>query len=206
MESDSPTPSSGVCSAMATRNAAEVAKRSMCLELLLQRIGLELDDEDHVDKRDALRLAWVSRLGDLELDKTLLPLERAYLTRTVEELTQDEIDEIEGRVISAAVLLWALGRLPELPTAATLGEAPDLVAEHGVLGDGSVSRARESVKQATLRPEAELSAALAAATRAYGDASEAMTPEQMVAGIAMHALGWVVDPTMAFDPPDVSRT
>jgi hypothetical protein len=186
---------------MATKNAAEVAKRSLCLELLLQRVGLELDDEEHVDKRDAFRLAWVSRLGDLDLEQALLPKEREYLTRTVDELTQDEVDDIEGRIITAAVLLWALGRVPALPTVATLGDAPDVVAEHGVLGDGSVSGARESVTKAVLRPEGELTAALTAATSAYGDASQAMTPEQMVAGIAMHALGWVVDPAMSFEAP-----
>jgi hypothetical protein len=183
---------------MATKTPSEVAKRSLCLELLLQRIGLELDEEDHVDKRDAFRLAWVSRLGDLELDATLLPDERAFLTRPVDALTQEEVDDIEGRVISAVVLLWALGRAPKLPAASTLGDAPDVVAEHGVLGDGSVSGARETVAKASLRPEAELRDALSAAERARGDVSQAMTPEQMVAGIALHALGWVLDPEASF--------
>jgi hypothetical protein len=183
---------------MATKNASEVAKRSLCLELLLQRVGLELDEEDHVDKRDAFRLAWVSRLGDLELEQALLPDERAFLVRTVDELTQEEVDEIEGRIISAVVLLWALGRVPSLPTADTLGDAPDLVAENGVLGDGSVSGARDAVAKATLRSESELRDALVAADRARGDVSSAMTPEQMVAGITVHALGWVIDPAMPF--------
>lgn len=187
---------------MATKNASEVANRSLCLELLLQRVGLELDDEDHVDKRDAFRKAWVSRLGDLDLEQALLIDERDFLMRTVDELTQDEVDEIEGRVISAWVLLWALGRAASLPTTETLGDAPDVVAEKGVLGDGSVSGAREAAAKATLRPESELRDALVAADDARGDVSRAMTPEQMVAGIVVHALGWVVDPAMKFDAPE----
>jgi hypothetical protein len=183
---------------MATKNASEVAKRCLCLELLLQRVGLELDDEDHVDKRDAFRKAWVSRLGDLELEDALLADERGYLLRPVDELTQEEVDEIEGRIISALVLLWALGRVPSLPTAAALGDAPALVADHGVLGDGSVSAARETVAKAGLRPVSDLDAALAAAHEARGDVSEAMTPEQMVAGITLHALAWVLDPGLPF--------
>lgn len=186
---------------MATKNASDVAKRSLCLELLLQRIGLELDEEDHVDKRDAFRLAWVSRLGDLDLEQALAADEREYLTRTVDELTQEEVDEMEGRVISAVVILWALGRVASLPTAETLGDAPDLVAENGVLGDGSVSGARDSVAKATLRPETELREALTAAEAARGDVSSAMTPEQMVASITVHALGWVIDPEAKFDAP-----
>lgn len=184
---------------MATKNASEVAQRSLCLELLLQRVGLELDEEDHADKRDAFRKAWVSRLGDLDLEQALLPDERALLVRTIDELTQEEVDDIEGRVISAVVLLWALGRVKTLPTAETLGDAPDVVADSGVLGDGSVSGARETVAKATLRPEGELREALASAERARGDVSSAMTPEQMVAGIVVHALGWVLDPAMKFD-------
>lgn len=189
---------------MATKTAADVAKRSLCLELLLQRIGLELDEEDHVDKRDAFRKAWVSRLGDLELEQALLADERAFLMRTVDELTQEEVDEIEGRIISAVVLLWALGRVPSLPTAETLGDTTDIVADSGVLGDGSVSGARATVANSTLRPEAELRDALVAADRARGDVSSAMTPEQMVAGITVHALGWIVDPDMAFDAADTT--
>jgi hypothetical protein len=184
---------------MAIRTAADVAQRSLCLELLLQRLGLELDDEDHVDKRDAFRKAWVSRLSDLVLEEALLDDERALLMRPVDELTQEEVDAIEGRVIAAAVLLWALGRSPALPTATLLGDAPDRVAEHGVLGDGSVSLARATVAKATLRPEPELRDARLSAEEARGDVSQAMTPEQMVAGITLHALGWILDPTAAFD-------
>jgi hypothetical protein len=183
---------------MATKNAPDVAKRSLCLELLLQRVGLELDEEDHVDKRDAFRLAWVSRLGDLGLEEALLPDERELLTRTVDELTQEEVDDIEGRVISAVVLLWALRRVASLPIAETLGDAADVVADSGVLGDGSVSGARATVANATLRPESELREALASAERARGDVRVAMTPEQMVASITVQALAWVIDPDAAF--------
>jgi hypothetical protein len=166
--------------------------------LLLQRLGLELDDDDHLDKRDAFRKAWVSRLGDLELESSLLADERAYLERTVDELTQDEVDDIEGRIIAAVVLLWALGRTPALPELSTLGDAPDIVAEHGVLGDGSVAGARETAAKATLRPEAELRQALGAAERTRGDVSVAMTSEQMVAGIHLRALTWVLEADAEF--------
>lgn len=183
---------------MATKNASEVAKRSLCIELLLQRLGLELDDDDPVNKRDAFRKAWVSRLGDLDLEQALLADERAFLMRPVDELTQEDVDDIEGRVISALVLLWALGRIDSLPSAGLLGDATDVVADSGVLGDGSVSGARDTIAKATLRPESDLRDALADAERARGDVSQAMTPEQMVLGITVHALGWVVDPAASF--------
>ena len=177
---------------MGTRDARDVAKRELCLELLLQRLGLELDDEDHVDKRDAFRKAWVSRLGDLELEDALRPDEREFLMRAVDELTQDEVSDIEGRVIEAAVILWTLGRVPALPTVDTFSEAAEVVAECGVLGDGSIAIARTTVAESKLRDESELRMGLSEAEQAVGDVRHAMTREQMIAEITVRALTWVL--------------
>ena len=184
---------------MASKDPSEVAKRCLCMELLLQRLGLELDDDDPDVERDAVRLAWNSRLGQLGLEEVLLPNERAFLERSVGDLTEDETDEIEGQVISSLILLWAMTRLGGRPSAAILGKATDVVAEYGVLGDGSIPGAIENVANAKLRPESELRDALVAyaATRDAGKAAPG--PEEMVATIAIHALAWVIDPTMKFD-------
>jgi hypothetical protein len=176
---------------MALKNATDVAKRCLCLELLLQRLGLEIDEEDPVAERDAVRRAWVSRLGQLGLEEAILTDERALLERSVGELSETECDDIEGRVIGALVLLWSVSRLGGRPTAAILGVATRLMAEHGVLGDGSIPEAKATIGNVQLRAESELQEALAAysAQRAAVDAGD---QEHMVAAIGEQTLSWVL--------------
>ncbi len=172
-----------------SRDASDVAKRCLCIELLLQRLGLEIDEDDPVVERDAVRLAWLSRLGQLGLDQVLLADERALLERPVGELTEAECDDIEGRVIYGLALLWALGRIPAPPDAEMLGDATAIVAEHGILGDGSIPAAKATVSGAKLRPEPEVAVALSAAAAAKDD-SFLGGPKHMVASLVVQALAW----------------
>jgi hypothetical protein len=174
-----------------SRAPSDVAKRCLCIELQLQRLGLEIDEEDPVIERDAVRLAWISRLGQLGIDQALEANERALLDRPVGELTDAECDGIEASVIVGLALLWALGRLSSLPDADMLGEATALVAEHGVLGDGSISGAKATVAGAKLRQDAELAEALAAARKTKDD-SFLGGPKYMVASLVAEALAWVL--------------
>jgi hypothetical protein len=178
---------------MATKDAADVAKRCLCLELLLQRLGLELDEDDEVAELDAVRVAWLSRVGELGLEGVLVGGERGFLERPVGDLTEDETDEIEGHVIASLIFLWSLSRLGGRPTAAILGKATDVVAEYGLLGDGSIPGAIAAVSKVELRPESELRDALDAYARTQKAATDPAEPEGMVAGIAVHALTWILD-------------
>ncbi len=177
---------------MALKNATEVAKRSLCLELLLQRLGLEIDESDPIAERDAVRRAWVSRLGQLGLEDAIAADERALLERRVGELTDDECEDIEGRVIGALTLLWSMSRLGGRPTAAILGAATRLIAEHGVLGDGSIPEAKATIKSAALRSEIELRAALAAYATQADRGTSPEDREPMVAAIGAQNLTWVL--------------
>jgi hypothetical protein len=163
----------------------------LCLELLAQRSVLEADDAPDAD---TVRAKWASRVGDLGI--TLTPEEAAFLERPVGKLTEDERDDLDGRSTGAAVLLWTLGRSAAKPTFAT---ADDLVAEHGLLGDGSIAKARAAAENATLRSEAELDTALSGFLRARGKAKDPSDPEQIYAGIAAHHLTWILTDTMSFD-------
>src|SRR5690242_427448 len=109
---------------MASKDASQVAKRSLFLELLLQRTGLETDDEDPAEARDGIRTAWVSRVGDLGLSEALAAEERTLLETPVGELTEDEVDEAQGQASAALVLLWALGRLPDPPSVESMLTLP----------------------------------------------------------------------------------
>lgn len=179
---------------MALKTATEVAKRCLCLELLLQRLGLEIDEEDPATERDAVRRAWVSRLGQLGLEEAILPDERALLERSVGDLTEDECDDIEGRVIGALILLWSVSRLGGRPTAEILGIATRLMAEHGVLGDGSIPEAKAAIGGVQLRPESELREGLDAYLLARGEGAvpSPTDPEQMVAAIGAQSLSWIL--------------
>ena len=176
---------------MALKNATDVAKRSLCLELLLQRLGLEIDEEDPLAEREAVRRAWVSRLGQLGLEEAIQPDERLLLERPVGGLTDDECDDIEGRVIGALVLLWSLSRLGARPTAASLGIATRLIAEYGVLGDGSIPEAKAAIEKVSLRPERDLQGARDAYGVAHADGAPT-DPEPMVALIGIRTLDWVL--------------
>jgi hypothetical protein len=172
------------------RSASDVAKRSLCLELLLQRLGLEIDEDDPVEEREAVRRAWISRLGQLGIEESFLEGERALLERPLGDLTENECDEIEGRVIYGLALLWALGRIASPPKAEILGEATALIAEHGILGDGSISAAKATVESVVLRPAGELAEARAAAAKTK-DESFLGGPEHMVAALVVQALTWL---------------
>src|SRR4051812_1306236 len=117
-----------------SKDAAAVARRLLCLELLFQRLGLEDADDDR-EARERARAAWTSRIADLGIGGDLLADERAFLERPVGEMSEDDLDDLEGRVSGAVVLLWALGRLDARPTFATVTELETHLAERGLLGD-----------------------------------------------------------------------
>lgn len=184
---------------MISKDASDVARRCLCLELLLQRLGLETDTEDPVAERDEVRRSWLGRLGDLGVDAAILPQERTFLERPVGTLSEDEIDDLDGRASGALVFLWALGRLEARPSFAAVEDIATLAAEHGLLGSGSISRAKETIAVARLRPDSELDEALSAYARTRGKAREPSEPEKIVAGIAAHHLEWVLDREAPFE-------
>lgn len=188
--------------AMPSKDAVDVARRCLCLELLLQRLGLEIDPEDAPEERERVRRMWVARLGDLGLDAAIAPGERALLERPIGELTEDELDDLHGRASGALVFLWALGRLPARPTFAEVDGMESIVADRGVLGTGSIARANEAVSGARLRPEEELFDALGAYGRSRGKARDPSDPDRIYAGIGAHHLAWILDRGMAFDADD----
>ncbi|MFO0741605.1 MAG: DUF4272 domain-containing protein [Labilithrix sp.] len=173
------------------RAPVDVARRCLCLELLAQRSVLETDDAPDAD---AVRATWASRVGDLGI--TLTAEEAAFLERPTGKLTEDERDDLDGRSTGAAILLWALGRTDTKPTFAN---ADELVAERGLLGDGSIAKAKTAAERATLRSEAELDTALAAFVKTRGKAKDPDAPEQIYAGVAAHHLTWILTDTMSFD-------
>lgn len=187
---------------MSSKDAASVARRSLCLELLLQRLGLETDTEGAPEERERIRGMWASRLGDLGLEGAILAGERALLLRPVGQLSEDELDDLHGRASGALVLLWALGRLSSRPTFSTTEDLESIVGEYGVLGTGSISQAKEAVFSAGLRSEPDLRDALSAYTRMRGKAREPSDPSQIYAGLGAHHLEWVLEPDMPFDVAD----
>ena len=188
---------------MESKDAIDVARRCLCLELLLQRLGLEADTEHPAAVLDEVRRKWLARLGDLGLEPVILADERALLERPVGELSEDDLDDLHGRASGALVLLWALGRLEgPRPSFAAVEEMASIVGDHGLLGTGSIARANETVASASLRPEAELREALSAYGRTRGMAREPSEPEKIVAGVGAHHLEWILDREMAFDTAD----
>ncbi len=184
---------------MTPKEAADVARRSLCLELLLQRLGLETDTEDAAAEREKVRSMWLTRLPDLGLEAAILDDERAFLERPIGQLSEDELDDLHGRASGALVLLWALGRLSSRPTFAAVDDMESLVAESGVLGSGSISKAKDAVTGARLRSEEELQDALSAYARTRGKAREPSDPDQIYAGVGAHHLEWILDGEMPFE-------
>ncbi len=178
------------------KNALDVARRCLVLELLSQREVLEADEETPLADREKGRAAWVAREADLGVASVVTAEERALLDKPVGALTEEDRDDAHGRGLGATVLLWALGRATARPTFA---DAEDMIADHGLLGDGSVAKARASAESATLRSEKELDEALGAYLRLRGKAKEVDDPERLFAGLAAHHLTWVMDDAMGFD-------
>jgi hypothetical protein len=142
---------------------------------------------------------WLTRLPDLGVEPAILDDERALLEQPVGELSEDELDDIHGRASGALVLLWALGRLSSRPTFAAVDDMESLVAEHGLLGSGSISQAKDAVTNARLRPDEELRDALAVYSRTRGKAREPSDPDQIYAGVGAHHLEWILERDMPFE-------
>lgn len=181
------------------KDAADVARRCLCLELLVQRLGLEVDDEEPTSALEEVRKSWLGACGALGLDEVLLPDERAYLEREVKSLDEDERDDVHGRVTAALVLLWALGSLPSRPALEDVQDALDRITNAGLLGDGSVSGAKAKIAAAKLRPIGDLRAAYAAYTQERGAMTDDDTPEQVVGNLGFRTLAWVLDRDMKYD-------
>lgn len=178
------------------REPASVARRCLILELLAQRAVLEVDAEVPVADRERARAAWCGREKDLGIAELVSAEERALLDAPVGSLSEDQLDDADGRGLGAAVLLWALGRSSTRPN---VKDAEAIVAEHGLLGDGSVAKARAAAEGAKLRSEDELDDALAAYVKVRGKAKEVEDPERVFAGVAAHHLTWVLDEDLGFD-------
>jgi hypothetical protein len=184
---------------MAEKNPIDVARRCLCLELLLQRLGLETDDEDPASERDPIRAKWLGRIADLGLEEILLPSERSFLERPVGTLSEEDLDDLHGRASGAVFFLWALGRLETRPAFAAVDDMATVVAEHGLLGTGSIAQANEAVTSSTLRSADVLSDALSSYVRTRGKAREPSEPEKIVAGVGAHHLEWILDDAMPFE-------
>jgi len=181
------------------KSAVAVARRCVCLELLHQRLGLETDREAGVDERETVRAAWAARLERLALEGELLPEERTFLERPVGSLSEDDLDDLEGRATGAIVFLWALGRTEMRPTYEASLSLDETLATGGLLGDGSIARANEAIANATLRDAIAISEALATFERLRGKAKEPTEPDRIMAGVAAHHLAWVLDDAARFD-------
>lgn len=175
---------------MTSPNAHEVARRCLCLELLHQRLLLE-EADDAVDDREQARVAWMGRHDALGVTATLTEEERALLAEPIGALDDEDLDDLHGRATGAVVLLWALGRLEARPTFKTVETMEDVLADHGFLGDGSVSRARAATESARLRDQAERDEAWSAYSKSRGKAREVDDPERIFAEVAAHHLAWV---------------
>ena len=178
------------------REPLAVARRCLCLELLFQRYLLEDGEEDDASERERARALWLSREGDLGLQASFTPGERALMERPVGGLSEDDKDDLHGRMVGAGVLLWALGRLKERPS---LASAEASIDEVGLLNDGSIPAARAAAEAASLRDEAELEKACAEYARVRGRARDVDDPERIFAFLAAHHLTWILEDQMGFE-------
>jgi hypothetical protein len=183
------------------RTAVEVARRCICLELMHQRFVLEQsgDEEDPVAEREKARQLWCGRLTDLGVDDVLLAEEKALLDKEVGTLDEDALDDVHGRATGALVLLWALGRLEVRPSFETVNQMEAVLADHGLLGDGSISKCKEAAQAATLRTDNERENARHSYVRTRGKAKEVEEGDRIFAEVAAHHLQWVGDDQMSFD-------
>lgn len=170
--------------------AIDVARRCLCLELLHQRLLLE-EADDAIDDRERARVAWLGRHDALGVTASLSDQERVLLAAPVGTLDDEALDDLHGRATGAVVLLWALGRLDARPTWKTIEAMEQVLADHGLLGDGSVSQAKAAAEAARLRDEGERDEAWNAYSKSRGKAREVDDPERIFAEVAAHHLAWI---------------
>lgn len=170
-----------------------------------QRFVLESagGDDDPIADREKARQMWCSRLTDLGVSDALLSEEKALLEREVGTLDEDALDDVHGRATGALVLLWALGRLELRPSFESVNAMEAVLADHGLLGDGSITKAKEAVEGATLRTDSERENARQTYVRMRGKAKDVDDPDRIFAEVAAHHLQWIDDDQMSFDADPV---
>jgi len=146
---------------------------------------------------------WASRRADLGVEESLLGAERSFLSRAVGSLTEDDLDDLHGRASGALVFGWALGRIPDRPSFATVEALATALAAHGLLGDGSIARARAAAEGSTLRSSTELLDALSAYRARRGKAREVDEPDRVFAEVAADHLLWILDPEADLEEDEV---
>ncbi len=103
---------------------------------------------------DRAKANHLAELKGIEYDKYVTPSERKTITKRVSELTMQEHLNIQWRIESVEVLLWALQRLPALPPMARKQQASADILKEPIVAPFDVA-----VSTWTLRDRSELEAA-----------------------------------------------
>lgn len=179
------------------RSAEQVAKRCLVLGALLHRWKIEAGLEGgRVKLPDAGRAivalrAWLAEEG---LEAALEPMEQDLLERGAGEWSEEERGQTAASIEGLQLLLWALGKLEDVPNFDVEADRPALLAQLPILKPSSdfvsdselrdpevVTRHREVYEMWLWRAEQEALARQVAA----GEMPEAIDPEELVAELVL---------------------
>lgn len=187
------------------RSPGEVARRALCLELLTQRFMIEaqaseLGAAQAQEFVDGLGLA----VAEAELDPVITESEQDHLLRAVGAL--DVADSWwDAHFADLAVLLYALGRVPELPTVARISSHMQEFLARGFLAasDGDMEACVKLLDAAELRPEEELVATLERAVEENEPfiANETVPGRDLPPATVLYVLPWLLDPAWPWGRP-----
>jgi hypothetical protein len=144
---------------------SDVARRSVCLELLTQRVSLEQQAADLGDDASALHDGLVGAVDALKLASSFVNGERTILAASIGSLDLDE-PKLDAYFADLAVLLWCLGRIPRMLTVAQLQDGMGDFLTRGYTrgylaeAEGDLEKVARALESAKLRPREELVAEL----------------------------------------------
>lgn len=188
------------------RSPVEVARRALCLELLTQRFVIESQAEQLGAEQAQ---AMVDALGVASEEAGVEPLfsesEQEHLLGDVGALDVSD-SWWDAHFADLAVLLYALGRIPELPTVARISAHMEEFLERGFLveSDGDMEACVRLLESATLRPEEELVTVLGRAAKEIASlvANESAEPNRALPpATILYILPWLLDPAWLWGRP-----
>ncbi len=181
------------------RSVEEVVKRCVCVEIVCQRLALEQQAGD-VDDAEKLRADLALTAEKLDVTGAMMKAEKAVLEAAVGTLNLED-DGFSTFFADAAVLLWCLKRIDELPTVAELATE----TLNDVLASGFWSLGGKTILQAmhdaTLRDRAELEGMLRLVSKATMKAHPNAPGTDVPPFTVLYVIPWILSVTHVWGKP-----
>ncbi len=180
------------------RTPAQIAKRCTCLEVMCQRIALE-EQRDELGSKGAetTRDNLIAGIASVDCAAELVGDEADVLCAPLGAIKVADRDRVTTWSAEAAVLLWCVGRIDEIPSVEDLsGDALNDVLSRGFWASGDAKTISKAIASAKTRSreaiESELALVAKEATIALSANPGIAHTELPPVSVVLYVMPWVL--------------